>query len=230
MDKKNFLVILLITVFCSFFAKYLSSFQSLKLIGHLVLALILGMLMQLFKFNDVKYQKATGYISNKFLRLGIILLGFKLNVYLLIQNGIKSIVLSIFVVVFTMSFIYFLSRKLGVEEDLALLSSSGCSICGAAAVMGINGVIKANKDDVILSVAIVAILGTLFTFVIVLLKPFIPLSEVQYGILSGASLHEIAHAIAAGSAGGTVALEMATIAKLTRVILLVPHSLICYVY
>lgn len=64
--KKNFLVILLITVFCSFLQNTYLVTQSLKLIGHLVLALILGMLMQLFKFNDVKYQKATGYISNKF--------------------------------------------------------------------------------------------------------------------------------------------------------------------
>lgn len=226
MKTKNFLIALLVTLICSFLGKYLSGFEGLKLIGHLVLALLLGMLFQIFNFNSEKYHKSQSFISNKFLRVGIILLGFKLNIQILLSSGVKSLLLASFVIIFTITLIYNLGKKFKVSENLSLLAACGCGICGAAAVMGISGSIDADKDDTILSVAVVCILGTLFTLLIVLLKPFLNLTDVQYGVLSGASLHEIAHAVAAGASGGKEALDIALITKLSRVLLLAPVAVI----
>lgn len=224
--KKNFLITLILTFVCSILAKYISTIGFFKLIGHLVLAMLLGMGLQLFKMNKEEYKSSLAYISNKFLRLGIILLGFKLNIAILKASGIKSILIAAFAITFTIVVVYNIAKLFKVDEKLALLCACGCGICGAAAVMGVSPSMNADKDDTILSVAVVCILGTVFTLIIVSLKPFFNLTDVQYGVLSGASLHEIAHAVAAGASGGEASLDIALVTKLSRVLLLAPVAII----
>lgn len=224
--KKNFLIALFLTFICSILAKYISTISLFKLIGHLVLAMLLGMSLQLLKMNKEEYKQGFSYISNKFLRLGIILLGFKLDIAVLKDSGIKSILIAMFAITFTIIVVYNIAKIFKVDEKLALLCACGCGICGAAAVMGISPSMNADKDDTILSVAVVCILGTVFTLIIVLLKPILNLNEIQYGVLSGASLHEIAHAVAAGATGGQVSLDTALVTKLSRVLLLAPVAII----
>lgn len=224
--KKNFLITLILTFVCSIIAKYISTIGFFKLIGHLVLAMLLGMGLQLFKMHKEEYKSSLAYISNKFLRLGIILLGFKLNITILKASGIKSILLAAFAITFTIVVVYNIAKLFKVDEKLALLCACGCGICGAAAVMGVSPSMNADKDDTILSVAVVCILGTIFTLIIVSLKPFFNLTDIQYGVLSGASLHEIAHAVAAGASGGEASLDIALVTKLSRVLLLAPVAII----
>lgn len=224
--KKNFLITLILTFVCSILAKYISTIGFFKLIGHLVLAMLLGMGLQLFKMHKEEYKSSLAYISNKFLRLGIILLGFKLNITILKASGIKSILLAAFAITFTIVVVYNIAKLFKVDEKLALLCACGCGICGAAAVMGVSPSMNADKDDTILSVAVVCILGTIFTLIIVSLKPFFNLTDIQYGVLSGASLHEIAHAVAAGASGGEASLDIALVTKLSRVLLLAPVAII----
>lgn len=69
-------------------------------------------------------------------------------------------------------------------------------------------------------------MGTVFTLLEIVLKPLLGLTDTQYGVVAGGSLHEIAHAVAAGSAFGEVSLDSALIMKLSRVLLLAPVALI----
>ena len=177
--KKDFLIALFLTFICSILAKYISTISLFKLIGHLVLAMLLGMSLQLLKMNKEEYKQGFSYISNKFLRLGIILLGFKLDIAVLKASGIKSILIAMFAITFTIIVVYNIAKIFKVDEKLALLCACGCGICGAAAVMGISPSMNADKDDTILSVAVVCILGTVFTLIIVLLKPILNLTEIQ---------------------------------------------------
>jgi len=112
-------------------------------------------------------------------------------------------------------------RAFKVDHELALLSSCGCGICGAAAVMGVSGQLRAKTDNSVLAVAVVAILGTVFTLIEVTLQPYLGLDAYNYGVFTGGSLHEIAHAVAAGGAGGQVALDAAILTKLSRVLMLI---------
>ena len=107
-----------------------------------------------------------------------------------------------------------------------MLSACGCSICGAAAVMGVSAPLKAKANDSVLAVAIVAILGTVFTLIEIGLQPFLGFNDGQFGTMAGLSLHEIAHAVAAGGAAGSAGMDHAIIAKLSRVLLLAPVALI----
>lgn len=222
-----------LTLFCSLLGSFLAGFPYLQVIGALVLALVLGMVLQVFQPVVIQARPGIGFISNKFLRLGIILLGFKLNLVALAQAGVKTILLAVFVVSGTITLTYTLARKFGVEQRLAILAASGTGICGAAAVMGISPQLPASgaqveqkREDEVLAVAIVAILGTVFTLIELGLKPLLHMTPQQFGVMTGGSLHEIAHAVAAGSAGGPVSLDTAIITKLSRVLLLAPAALI----
>lgn len=230
---KDFFIALALTLICAFLGSFLGGLPYLTLIGALVISLILGMGFQLFKRPVEAATEGIGFISNKFLRLGIILLGFKLNLIDLASAGVKTIVLAMVVVTGTVSLTYFIARKFGVEKELAILSAGGTGICGAAAVMGISPQIKvaADKQDrqrenEVMAVAVVAILGTVFTLIEIGIKPLLHLTPTQFGVMTGASLHEIAHAVAAGSSGGPVSLDTAIITKLSRVLMLAPAALV----
>ena len=77
-----------------------------------------------------------------------------------------------------------------------------------------------------MGVGAIALTGTLFAVAYTVLRPFLPLSDVEYGMWAGVSLHEIAHVALAGAPAGQDALAMALLAKLGRVFLLVP---LCFV-
>lgn len=201
--KRAFWLAALLTFICSVLGSFLAKLPYLSLIGALVLSLLLGIAFQSFPQTINKASSGIGFISNRFLRLGIILLGFKLNLITLANAGIKTIILSIIVVSGMITLTYYLCKKFGAESELAILTACGCGICGAAAVM-----------------------GTVFTLIEIFLKPFIGLDASQFGIMAGGSLHEIAHAVATGGAGGAISLQNAIIMKLSRVLLLAPVALL----
>ena len=232
-QTRSFYYAFILTLICSVLGTFLGGLPYLSVIGALVISLVLGMCLQAYRPAIEESKAGTGFISNKFLRLGIILLGFKLNLIDLANAGVKTILLAICVVTGVIFLTYNLARKFGVSKQLAILTASGTGICGAAAIMGISPQIKvseaeeaAKRDDEVLAVAIVAILGTVFTLIEIAIKPLLHLTPTQFGVVAGGSLHEIAHAIATGGAGGPVSLDAAIITKLSRVLLLAPAALI----
>ncbi|KRM61370.1 hypothetical protein FC26_GL001440 [Paucilactobacillus vaccinostercus DSM 20634] len=237
MRTRSFYLAAVLTLICSAIGTMLAGLPYFAIIGALVISLILGMLLQVYQPAIESSKAGIGFISNKFLRLGIILLGFKLNLIQLAQAGVKTITLAIVVVTGTIILTYNIARKLGVSEQLSILAASGTGICGAAAVMGISPQIQVSEDkadqkreDEVLAVAIVAILGTVFTLIEIGLKPLLHMTPTQFGIMAGGSLHEIAHAVATGGAGGPVSLDTAIITKLSRVLMLAPAAFIIGVW
>lgn len=229
---KSFGIAAILTLICSVAGILLAKLPYINLIGALVLSLLLGICMQLTPTklqNEAK--SGIGFISNKFLRLGIILLGFRLDLKKLAAAGIKTVLVAALAVTGTIVLTYWLSRKFGAEDELAILTACGCGICGAAAVMGVSPQIETmdeerKRENEVLAVAVVCVMGTVFTLLEIGLKPIIDLTSSQFGIVAGGSLHEIAHAVAAGGAFGEISLDNALIMKLSRVLLLAPVALI----
>lgn len=232
MKKKTFWLAAIMTLICAVAGVLLAKLPYVNLIGALVISLLLGIAMQLTP-TTVQQEASAGmaFISNKFLRLGIILLGFRLNLEALAAAGVKTILVAIIGVTGTICLTYWLSKKFGAEDELAILSACGCGICGAAAVMGVSPQIETSdeerkRENEVLAVAVVCVMGTVFTLIEIGLKPLLHLTSPQFGIMAGGSLHEIAHAVAAGGAFGEGSLDNALIMKLSRVLLLAPVALI----
>lgn len=232
MKTKSFWLAAIMTLICSVAGVLLAKLPYVNLIGALVLALLLGIAMQLAPAHmRAEAKQGVSFISNKFLRLGIILLGFRLNLETLAAAGIKTILVAAVAVTGTICLTYYLSRKFGASDELAILSACGCGVCGAAAVMGVSPQLETTdeerkREDEVLAVAVVCVMGTVFTLIEIGIKPLLHLTDPQFGIVAGGSLHEIAHAVAAGGAFGEGSLDNALIMKLSRVLLLAPVALI----
>ncbi|WP_049721012.1 YeiH family protein [Gilvimarinus polysaccharolyticus] len=109
-----------------------------------------------------------------------------------------------------------------MSAPLALLTSVGSAVCGASAIMAVEPVVKARERDISLAVATVVTFGTLAMFAYPALFQFIETDSVSYGIYIGATVHEVAQAVAAGQSIDPQALQGALVAKLARVMLLAP--------
>lgn len=231
-------LIAVLTLLASFIGSWLKQYPGLKLLGALIIALLVGMALQLplhayKKNNDSRragVKSAAGLIANKLLRLGIILLGFKLNLHDLFTKGIKCLPIAAVLVAVMVCVTYNIAKLLKVNPQLAMLTAGGTSICGAAAVMGLSGsmpVLPEEEDEKeqneVMAVATVAIMGTIYALAEIFILPHFGMTNQQLGIASGASLHEIAHAVAAGGAFNSI--NVATIMKLSRVLMLVPASI-----
>jgi len=207
-------------------AKYMAELPFLNIMGQLVIAILLGMAFRAVAGVPARAAGGIAFSSKTLLRCGIILLGMRLNLTDIVHAGPKVLAIALINIVTTIFIVLGLARLLKVERNLGLLTACGTAICGAAAVVAISPQIKASDEETAIGAATVAILGTIFTLAYTILYPVLGLSEGGYGIFAGATLHEVAHAIAAAAPGGREAVDLAVIVKLTRVAMLVPVALI----
>lgn len=214
-----------LTLVLALLAKCLSGFPFLNMMGQLVIAILLGMIWR--AVLGVREETVTGisFSSKKLLRYGIILLGVRLNLLDIIHAGPKLLAIALINIIFALFVVYGISKCFKVQNRLGMLTACGTAICGAAAVVAISPQIKANDQETAISAAIVAILGTIFTLIYTISYPVLGLTPLGYGVFSGATLHEVAHVIAAAAPGGKDAVDMAVIVKLTRVAMLVPVAI-----
>src|SRR6185436_16592461 len=105
---------------------------------------------------------------------------------------------------------------------------AGTSICGASAIIGANAVTRAADEDVSYSVATVTVMGLVSMVIYPHLSAWLRLSAPDYGIWVGSSIHEVAQVVAAGFQRGAAAGQVATVVKLTRVLLLAPGLLLAW--
>jgi uncharacterized integral membrane protein (TIGR00698 family) len=113
-------------------------------------------------------------------------------------------------------------RVFKLDEQTTILIGAGSSICGAAAVMATEPVIKAQAHKVSVAVATVVVFGTLSMFAYPIMFEYMGLSEHAYGIFVGSTIHEVAQVVAAGTAVSANAADTAVIEKMLRVMMLAP--------
>jgi uncharacterized integral membrane protein (TIGR00698 family) len=161
------------------------------------------------------------------LRLGIILYGVRLTVRDLANLGPRALMLDLTVIGSVLVIGYWIgTRVLRLDQDTALLVSAGSGICGAAAVLATDRVIESESHKVSVAVATVVVFGTAAMFLYPVLYHYSGFTDRQFGIYTGATVHEVAQVVAAGRAVSQAASDTAVITKMLRVLLLAPVLLI----
>lgn len=224
--------------FCSFFAliSYFvckSEFCLKFNINSLTLAIITGMFIgnAFTKYVPEQCKDGIGFSCKKILRLAIILYGFRITFGQIFDVGMSGLLADVIMLVSTYLIGYYLgTRVFKLDKDLCMLTAIGSSVCGAAAVLGTDAILKAKPHKVSLAVATVVLFGTVSMF----LYPFIYklgiLGANAFGIYIGSSVHEVAQVVAAGSAVSPETMDTAVIVKLTRVMMLVPYLFLLGAY
>lgn len=192
----------------------------------MIIGIVLGMLYANSLRNHLPETWVPGiqFCSKKLLRLGIILYGFRLTFQDIVNVGVAGILVDTVVVVVTILGGVYVGKLLKMDRDIALLTSIGSGICGAAAVLGAESTIQTKPYKTAVAVATVVIFGTISMFIypIAYRSGLLHLTPDEMGIYAGATLHEVAHTVGAGNAMGTEISNVAIIVKMIRVMLLVP--------
>ena len=219
--------VLLIALFsCSAF--YIAEFQFIKQLSFspLIVGIILGMLYANSLRNHLPETWVPGilFCTKQVLRAGIVLYGFKLTFQSVIAIGLPAILIDMVIVVLTILIGVWVGRLMKMDKDLALLTATGSAICGAAAVLGAEPVVKCEAHKTAVAVSTVVIFGTLSMFIypVMYRAGILDLDPEQMGLYTGATLHEVAHVVGAGNAMGKEISDAAIIVKMIRVMMLAP--------
>lgn len=223
--------ILLITLF-SFAAFYIADFEFVKRLSlsPLIVGIVLGILYANSLRNHLPQTWVPGitFCTKFVLRAGIIMYGFRLTYQQVMQIGLPAIVIDTIIVLFTIIIGVIFGRLLKMDRDISLLTSTGSAICGAAAVLGAEPIVRSEPHKTAVAVSTVVIFGTLsmFLYPVLYRSGVFDLTPEQMGLYTGATLHEVAHVAGAGNAMGEAISDPAVIVKMIRVLLLAPALLV----
>lgn len=172
-------------------------------------------------------QPGLRFCQQRFLRLGIVLYGIRLTVGDVWKLGPRALVLDTIVITSVLVVGYWLGTRIfKLDPDTAMLVSAGSGICGAAAVLATDRVLESESHKASVAVATVVLFGTIAMFLYPLLYPLSGFSERQFGIYTGATVHEVAQVLAAGRAVSQTVSDTAVVTKMVRVLLLAPVLLV----
>jgi uncharacterized integral membrane protein (TIGR00698 family) len=194
-------------------------------ISSLVIAIILGIIFGNAWHHPVSWSPGIQFSAKRLLRIAIVLYGFKVSFQQIASVGFEALLIDILMVSFTLLAGYFAGRKLlRLDHDLSLLISVGAAICGAAAVLAVEDILKSEPYKAAVAVGTVVLFGTASMFIYPALQHagLFGFSDNQFGIFAGASVHEVAQALVAGTNISSEAGKIAVIVKMMRVLLLVP--------
>ena len=166
------------------------------------------------------------------LRAGVILYGLRLTLHDVGQVGATGVLIDALVLTSTFVIAVWLgTRVFGLDRETAVLIGAGSAICGAAAVMATEPVVRAKADHVTIAVSTVVVFGTVAMFIYPALHALLPhgstaASARAFGIYTGSTIHEVAQVFAAGRSISQSAANTAVITKMVRVMMLAPFLII----
>lgn len=191
-------------------------------VSPLILAVVLGAVLANTVGVPVRCRPGTAFAAKRLLRVGVVLLGFRLALGDVLRLGGPGLLVVVAVVTLTFFGTYWLGQRLGLSRGMSLLTATGFSICGASAVAAMRSVVDAEEEEVAFAVALVTLCGSLAIVVLPVLGGALGMSPEAFGQWVGASVHDVAQVVATASTEGSAALAAAVVVKLTRVVLLAP--------
>lgn len=224
--------VLLITLFsCAAFYIGDTAIMKKLSLSPLIIGVFLGMLYANSLRNRLPETWVPGikFCTKQILRAGIVLYGFRLTLTEVAEVGTPAVMVDAIIVAGTIFLGVWLGKLLKMDGDTALMTSTGSAICGAAAVLGAEPVVKCEGHKTAIAVSTVVIFGTLSMFLYPIMYRLGLLDELGntgVAIYTGSTLHEVAHVAGAGNAMDPAdALGIAgkaTITKMIRVMMLAP--------
>ncbi|NYF35398.1 YeiH family protein [Stenotrophomonas sp. JAI102] len=200
-------------------------------ISALTLAIVLGIAVgnTLYPRLATQAGAGVGFAKHWLLRAGIVLYGLRLTFQDIGQVGASGVLIDALVLTSTFALAWWAgTRWFGIDKESALLIGAGSAICGAAAVMAAEPVVRGRTEQVTVAVSTVVVFGTLAMFLypalyqLNLTHGWIPMGAQTYGVFTGSTVHEVAQVVAAGRAVSAPAADTAVIAKMVRVMMLAP--------
>lgn len=190
-----------------------------------LLALLVGMILAPSVNKVPQLDTGISLSSAKMLEWSVVLLAFSIDYKAIGAIGATDFAIIIIVVLVVLVATYYLSKVLSCPGKTGWLVGFGTAICGSSAIAALAPKIKANKEDVAISLASVNLLGSLAMVLLPFVFEFYPLLEKEMAFLIGASLHSVGNVAGAGFSVSEEVGQLALVYKMARVALLSPALL-----
>ncbi len=204
--------------------------------------LVIGIVIGIFYANTLhnntpkEWNGGITFSAKKILRFAIVFYGFRITFQQIGEVGIEGFMVSLIMLSTTFVLGTWAGQKLfKMDRDTSMLSASGASVCGAAAVLATEPVLKAEEHKAAIAVSMVVLFGTISMFLYPLLynMGIFDMSAKEFGIYVGGTIHEVAQVVAVPASIPGASEEMANsavIVKMTRVIMIAPMLIILGIY
>src|ERR1700730_11858816 len=203
--------------------------------SHGMSALTVAVLLGIVLANTI-YTRLAGTVGpgvnfskQTLLRAGVILYGLRLTLQDIGHVGMAGVLIDAVVLTSTFALAYMLGTRLfGLDRTTAILIGAGSAICGAAAVMATEPIVRGKAEQVTVAVSCVVVFGTLAIFLYPILYglnthwPLIAAGPRAFGIYAGSTIHEVAQVFAAGRSVSIATADTAVVTKMVRVMMLAP--------
>ncbi|CAO3381453.1 Putative membrane protein YeiH [Azospirillum argentinense] len=188
----------------------------------LVLAILLGVALRSVWAPGRRWKAGTDFSAKTLLEVAVMLLGASIDPQTILAAGPGLVAGIAGVVALALAVSYGIGRLLGLPPRMAVLVACGNSICGNSAIAATAPVIGAHGDDVAAAIAFTAVLGVLVVLGLPLLVPLLGLSPMQYGVFAGLTVYAVPQILAATAPVGALSVQVGTLVKLLRVLMLGP--------
>lgn len=197
----------------------------IPLLSSMLMAILLGVALRNTRLIPAICESGIAFSAKTILRVGVVLLGFRLSLPAIAALGTGTIATIICAVSVTMVAGYFFTYLMHVSHATGILTTSGTAICGASAVAGISPVVSAHSDEdaddaVATAIACVTLFGTICLMALPPAAHALGLSPTQAAVWLGASIHEVGQVVAAANIYDPAISDLATATKLGRVVCL----------
>jgi uncharacterized integral membrane protein (TIGR00698 family) len=197
----------------------------------LTVAIVLGILLGNTVYPFLAASSGAGVLFSKqtLLRAGVILYGLRLTLHDIGQVGMSGVLIDAVLLGSTFALALFLGTRLfGLDRETSMLIGAGNAICGAAAVMATEPLLRARSEQVTVAISTVVVFGTVAIFVYPALYELnqhwhlLPPGSRAFGIYAGSTIHEVAQVFAAARSISVETANTAVITKMVRVMMLAP--------
>lgn len=204
--------------------------KQFPIIGGPVFGIIFGMILTQFINTSNSLKSGITFTSKKILQYAVILLGFGLNLSVILETGTQSLPIILSTISTSLVVAYLLYRLMKVHERTAILIGVGSSICGGSAIAAAAPVIDADDEEVAQSISVIFLFNVIAALIFPTLGTILGMSTEGFGLFAGTAINDTSSVTAAAAAWDGMhpasnALEIATIVKLTRTLAIIPICL-----
>ncbi len=203
--------------------------ESLPVIGAPVLGILFGMLLSGWKRPD-NLNSGILFTSKKILQYSIILLGFSMNLYQILNTGKETLLLLLFTLTSTFLIAYIAGKLLKIDTNTNILIGVGSAICGGSAIAATAPVIKAKDEEIAQAISTIFLFNVLAAFLFPAIGHFLRMSDHNFGLWAGTAINDTSSVVAAGFTFSDAAGKLAVIVKLTRTLMIIPITLVLAFY
>jgi uncharacterized integral membrane protein (TIGR00698 family) len=199
-------------------------------VGGPVFAILIGMCLALILKNRSAVQNGISYTAKKILQYAVILLGFGMNISVILTQGAHSLPVIITTITTALLTAFIASKLLKTPKKVSQLIGIGSCICGGSAIAAAAPVIEADDSEIAQSISVIFLFNIIAALIFPALGGLLGLTNDGFALFAGTAVNDTSSVTATAAAWdgihGSNTLEGATIVKLTRTLAIIPITLV----